>query len=430
MRRLPAIAALAVLFAVLALVAPAPPAPVPTAAAASENVVRTVSERTVQVARPAEPKGIRAKSGIVLDAQTGMQLWGQATRQRRLIASTTKIMTALVAVARTEPDQMLTASDYRGGIEESLLGLEPGERMSAQDLIKGLLLVSGNDAADTLAVGTAGSRSEFVAAMNRRARQLGLRDTHFDNAIGLDGKSNWSTAADLAQLGRVALTVPRIADVVDKAEATLRSGNKVRRIENHNPLVPAEKWAIGVKTGHTMAAGYLLVGAAKKSDAHVVSVVTGEPTELARAEDSKRLLEFGRGFYRAVRPLETDTPVYEVPVFLQKRTVAVLPQRDVSFGARNGEQISVRLDAPKEIEGPRERGDVVGRAIVIRGGREVADVPVELAAAVPAPPFLAVALHTVGQILPWLVLAAVLIIVFLLLRRRRLDRTRRPGFVL
>lgn len=401
----------------------------PPAQAGDDTIVRTVSNRTVHVAKPRAPRGILARTGVVLDAQTGMRLWGRRAEQRRLVASTTKIMTALVAISRTSPNQMITASNYRAGVGESLLGLKPGERMSAQDLIKGLLLESGNDAADTLAAGTARSRAAFVLAMNRRARALDLNDTHFANAIGLDARGNYSTAADLAQLARVALTVPRFANVADKARATLRTGWRERRIENRNPLIARHRWAIGVKTGHTMAAGYLLVGAAEKLDAKVISVVTGEPSEGARLDDSEELLEYGRAFYRPVRSLGTRRAVATLPVALQDITVKVYPRRDHSFAARNGERVRVELSAPKEIKGPRSKGSIVGQARVIRGGRQVASVPVALGAAVPAPPITAVMLHALGRVLPWLLLIAAGLLIGMAVTRRAGTRVRRPRFV-
>jgi D-alanyl-D-alanine carboxypeptidase (penicillin-binding protein 5/6) len=399
-------------------------------ARAEGNVIRNVSSKTVVVRTPSAPRGVQAKTGIVLDAETGRQLWARGVNKRRLIASTTKIMTALVSISRTTPNEMLTATNYRAGIGESLLGLKPGERMSAQDLIKGLLLESGNDAADTLAAGTASSRAAFVAAMNRRARSLGLTRTHFTNPIGLDAVRNYSTASDLAKLGRYALTVPRFSNVVDKAHLTLRSGATTRRITNRNPLIGKYPWAVGVKTGHTLAALYLLVGAAAKLDARVVSVVTGEPTEGARENDSVALLRYGRAFYRPVQPLKKQQAVYALPVQYQDDIKAkVYPRRDLAFAARNGEKVVIRLDAPKEIKGPRSKGSIVGAAQVLRNGKEVASVPVALGAAVPAPPITAVMLHALGTILPWLLLALGLAMIATAFLRRKKERTHRPGFV-
>lgn len=398
-------------------------------ARADENVIRTVSTTTVKVPRPADPKGIDAKTAIVLDAQTGLRLWSRGAERRRLIASTTKIMTALVAISRTTPGEMLTATNYRGGLGESLLGLRPGERMSAQDLITGLMLESGNDAADTLAARTASSRAAFVQAMNRRARAMGLTRTHFANPIGLDAAGNYSTASDLSQLARNALKVPRFSSVVKKAHATLDSGTTVHRITNRNPLVGKYPWATGVKTGHTLAAGYLLVGSAKKLDAQVISVVTGEPSEGARETDSAALLRFGRGFYKPVNPLKKSRAVAALPVHLQDITAKVYPRRDISYALRNGEQIAVQLDSPKEIKGPRSAGSIVGKAIVLREGKQVASVPVALGAPVPEPPTSAVMLDALGRILPFVLLGLLLVMILTFFLRRRDDRTHRPGFV-
>lgn len=400
-----------------------------TAARADENIVRSVSTKTVKVPTPRAPSGIAAKTGIVLDAQTGRHMWERGTKKRRLIASTTKIMTGLVAISRTTPNEMITATNYRGGIGESLLGLKPGERMSAQDLIKGLMLESGNDAADTLAAGTASSRAAFVAAMNRRARSLGLTRTSFSNPIGLDASDNYSTADDLAKLGRYAMTVPRLANVVGRSKLTLRSGSTVRRITNRNPLIGKYPWAVGIKTGHTIAAGYLLVGAAEKLDAKVISVVTGEPSEAARENDSVALLRYGRAFYKPVAPLRKKKSVYALPVEFQDIKAKVYPRRDYAFAARNGERVELRLNAPKEIKGPRSAGSIVGNAVVIRGGEQVASVPVALGEAVPAPPITAVMLHALGQILPWVLLALGICMIATFFLRRKKERTARPGFV-
>ena len=184
-----------------------------------------------------------------------------------------------------------------------------------------------------------------------------------------------------------------------------------------------------LKTGHTLAAGYLLVGAAEKLDARIISVVTGEPTEATREADSATLLKFGRRFYREVQPLSDKQSVYSIPVALQDITAKVYPTRDVEFAVRNGETTALRLDAPKEIEGPRSAGSTVGNVTVIRDGKPVAKVPVKLATAVPEPPISKVMLHALGQILPFVLAALALMAIGTLILRRRRVRPRRPGFV-
>lgn len=398
-------------------------------ARADDNVIRTISTKTITVPRPADPSGISAKTAIVLDAQTGVRLWSRRAQAERLIASTTKIMTALVAISRTRPNEMITATNYRAGVGESLLGLRPGERMSAQDMITGMMLESGNDAADTLAARTASSRQAFVAAMNRRAKAMGLTRTHFANPIGLDATGNYSTASDLAQLARQALKVPRFRTVVRKAHATLDSGTTVHRVTNRNPLVGKYPWAIGVKTGHTLAAGYLLVGAAQKLDADVISVVTGEPTEAGRENDSAKLLRYGRAYYKPVSALKKNHAVAELPVYLQDMSAKVYPRQNVSLAASDGQQIAVQLDTPKEIKGPRSAGSIVGKAIVLRDGKRIASVPVALGSAVPQAPTSAVMLHALGRVLPFILLALLLAMLVTFFLRRGDERTRRPGFV-
>lgn len=397
--------------------------------ARAEIATRTVDRETVDVRSPRMPTGTRAKTAVVFDAQTGRTLWAIRPNDRRLIASTTKIMTALVAIERTEPNELLTATNYPAAAVESKLGLVPGERMTAQDLIRALMLVSANDAADTLAARTTSSRAAFVRAMNEKASELGLKGTRYGNPIGLDVPRTYSTAADLAILTQAALKVPRFADVVDKRRATLRSGAKVRRIVNRNKLVGRYPWVTGVKTGHTLAAGYLLVGSAEKVDASVVSVVTGEPSEAARDADTVKLLRFGRAFYKPVSPLRRSRSVYELPVELQDIKAAVYPSRDVRFAARDGERITVTLRSEQELKGPLAAGTRVGTATVTRGGKQVAAVPVVLREAVPEAPIAAVLLDLLGRILPWLLIGAILVFAVVYLLRRRSPEARRAGYV-
>lgn len=395
----------------------------------AEDVTRPVSDRTVRFKNPAMPTGTKAKSAVVMDAGTGRMLWALRPRERRLIASTTKIMTAMVAISRTNPEDLLTATAYPAGAGESLLGLQPGERMTAEDLLKGLLLVSGNDAADTLAARTATSRGAFVDAMNSRARAIGLKNTLFGNPVGLDAPRTYSTAADLAKMTRSALQEPRFANIVNKSRATLRSGSKTRRIKNRNGLVGKYSYVDGVKTGRTIAAGFLLVGAATKEDASVISVVTGEPSESARDSDTIKLLKFGRAFYRPVQPLRRGKSALEVPVALQDIKADAFPQRDVRFAVRSGERVRVTAVVPDELEGPLAAGTRVGTATVYRSGKQVEVVPLRLRSAVPAPAFTAVAINTIWRALPWIALLALALIGAVLFARRRRVRPSRPGYV-
>ncbi|MBK5230400.1 MAG: D-alanyl-D-alanine carboxypeptidase [Thermoleophilia bacterium] len=359
------------------------------------------------------------KSGTVIDAATGEALWSLQPHRRRLIASTTKIMTALVAISRSRPDQLLTVATYHPDPAESLVGLKPGERMTADDLLKALLLESANDAADTLAARLASSRAAFVAAMNRRARTLGLSETHFGNPIGLDIPRTVSSAHDLARLATVAMREPRFRSIVGRKRATLRSGSRERHILNRNKLVTDYSYVDGVKTGHTLKAGYLMVGSAVRGDARVISVVMGEPSERGRWGDSIKLLRFGRGFFKSVRPVIAGRTLTRLPVALRDSTAPVYAKRGVGFALRDGEGYAVKLAASKELDGPLAAGSRVGTVTVTRNGRKIGETAAYLRSAVPAPSIQAVLLHQLQRLLPVLLLLTIVFMIGLLLLRRR-----------
>jgi D-alanyl-D-alanine carboxypeptidase (penicillin-binding protein 5/6) len=389
---------------------------------ATQTVSRTLTGETVKVRTPRAPTGLSMKSGTVIDAATGRALWSLRSRQQGLIASTTKIMTALVAIARSRPNQLLTATRYHPDSSESVLGLKPGERMTAGDLLKALLMVSANDAADTLAARLAGSRAAFVAAMNRRARALGLRATHYGNPVGLDKPRTVSTAHDLAKLAAVAMRDPRFRSIVGRKRATLRSGSRVRRIVNHNKLLIDYPYVDGVKTGHTLKAGYLLVGSAVKRDARVISVVMDEPSDRGRWGDSIKLLRFGREFFKPVRPVIAGRTLTRLPVALQDATAPVYAKRNIDFALRDGERYAAELTAVQELDGPLAAGSRVGTVAVTRDGRKFGETDVFLRSAVPAPPIQAVLLHQLQRILPALLLLTIMFMIGLLFLRRRARR--------
>lgn len=390
--------------------------------AAADTITRTLGERSMNVRTPLMPTGMSMKAGTVIDATTGRALWSMHPRDSRLIASTTKIMTALVAISRSDPDQMVSATAYRPDAAESVIGLRAGERMTVTDLLKALLMESANDAADTLAATLASSRANFVSAMNRRARALGMTDTRFGNPVGLDSPRTVSSPRDLAKLATAAMRQRRFSSIVGRRHATLRSGSRVRRISNRNKLVQDYRWVDGIKTGHTLKAGYLLVGSATKRDARVISVVMGEPTERARWNDSIKLLRFGRGFFKSVRPVAAGRTLIELPVALQDMNAAVYAKHSVNFALRDGERYKVTLIAEKELEGPLADDSRVGTLRVLRNGREFATDAVYLRESVPAPSTQAVLLHLLQRMLPWLLMPAIVFMIGLLLLKRRARR--------
>jgi D-alanyl-D-alanine carboxypeptidase (penicillin-binding protein 5/6) len=354
---------------------------------------------------------------------------------RRPIASTTKLMTALLTLEHAKLGQSFRTSDYRPAAGESVIGLLPGERMQVRDLLRGLLVYSGNDAAMALATGVSGSPRAFVRLMNRRARELGLRDTHYANPIGLDAPGNYSTARDLARLAMILRTNPFARATVDATHVTLKSGAHPRTFNNRNRLVRSYAWVNGVKTGHTRAAGYVLVGSARRHGVQVVSAVLGTPGESARDAESLALLTAGvRAFQdiTAARPGMHVNGLGRVPI--RYRTGAGLallvgPNQVHAVVPRGRRELVVvkPLTVPAEVEGPIRRGQQLGTAEVLRSGKRIAVVPLVAAGPIPA--------AGVGQrVKSWLTRPLSVMLAFavlggtvLLARRGRGDRSpRRP----
>jgi D-alanyl-D-alanine carboxypeptidase (penicillin-binding protein 5/6) len=378
------------------------------------------------------PSEVGAPSAIVLEVSTGDVACQRAANARRPVGSAVKLMTALIALERAELSDRFTASDYRPAPVESQIGLQPGERMSVRDLLKGLLVESGNDAAMALAEGVAGSERAFVRLMNRRAAELGLRHTRYRNPIGLDEPGAYSSARDLARLAVVLRTNPFFRRTVNQPEVTLTTGAHDRTFDNRNTLIGTVPWVNGVKTGSTRGAGEVLVGSGRQRGIQVVSAVLAAPTKAARNDDTLDLLTFGIGAFQRI----TAAPVGKrvgVHVPIRYRRGAELELVVGHNGERTvvprGERHRVTIEPlryPSEVEGPIAFGTELGTAAVLQDGRRIATVPLVAAAEVPAAGVVqrtkAWFTHPIGVVLAFAVLSGT---VLLARRRRRSGGPRR-----
>jgi serine-type D-Ala-D-Ala carboxypeptidase (penicillin-binding protein 5/6) len=369
-----------------------------------------------------------AKAAIVMESTTGDVLLARNPGERRQIASATKLMTVLVALQRTDLDDVFSATGYDPPPIESQIGLRPGERMSVRDLLRATLLPSANDAAAAVAVGTMGSTEAFVAEMNRRAKALGLRDTSFANPIGLDDPVNYSSARDLARLAVALRRYEFFRRTVDLPSAVLRSGLRKRIVTNRNTLVRRVDAVDGVKTGHTRRAGYVLVGSATRDGVTVVSVVLGEPSERARDADSLALLRYGLSRYDARTVMPEGRMLGRVALrYRGDESVNVIAGATVKRVLRTGTRTQVSVSGlPAEVDGPLPRGTRVGTATIRRGDDVLARVPV-----VTAEPVAEAGLgnrldHMMGraQTIVAMLLLVVCSLPLLLLRRRAINRRR------
>jgi D-alanyl-D-alanine carboxypeptidase (penicillin-binding protein 5/6) len=322
---------------------------------------------------------IEARSWALIDARSGDVLVSHAARRHLSIASTTKLMTAYVVLHELPLDRLVRAAPYEAEYGESLLGLRPGQRISVRDLLYGLILRSGNDAAYDLALAAAGSEQRFVAEMNRYAAALGLADTHYANPIGLDQRGNYSSAADLATLTRHLLAIPAFAKIADSRSAVLRSVHPRRRITTINELLGMAPWVTGVKTGHTFGALYVLVGSGQRKGVKLISVAVGAPTDEDRFSDNIDLLDYGFSLYKRRVPIKAGAALAEPTIRYSGGKLPLRAARSVAVGLRHDQRMSVVVSAPDEVEGPIERGAVLGHASVYVDGRRAASVPLRAA---------------------------------------------------
>ena len=345
--------------------------------------IMLVTPGAAKAAGPALP-GVRAAA--LIEESSGQQLFGRDQNAEGAIASTTKLMTALVTLHHARLRDMFAYPDFALAAEDSQIHLVPGERMSVHDLLIALMLPSADDAAEDLAYNVGhGSVSRFVAMMNARARELHLTHTHYTTPIGLDTPGNYSSAADLVKLARYLLrSEPFIQAIVSKKSAVLRTGYHVRYVVNRNDLVARFPWVNGVKTGHTLQAGYVLVASGRRAGMSLIGVVLGTASEAARDASALALLNYGFANFQWKTPVRAGEllakPLIKNDAPHRARLIAAAGYTHVF---PRSAQVRVRVRAPALLTGPLPAHAVVGSAAVVVGGRVRARIPLELAAALP-----------------------------------------------
>ena len=376
-------------------------------------------------ARPDQggPPRLDAASWLLIDLKDQASLAAHAPTQRRAIASTTKLMTAYLALNELKMDDELVVPRYDAAPAESVAGLTAGEQLTVRDLIVAMMLPSANDAAFTIADGVAGLESAFVAEMNRAAADLDLTGTHYANPIGLDAEGNYSTAADLTKLAQDLLADKRFRRIVAMPQATLESGAQTRIVENTNTLLLSDPSVDGVKTGHTLDAGYVLVASAKREGVPLLAAVLGASSEASRDAETERLLDYGFSLYEREEPVTDGGQEASTAVRYEDEPLELVATRDVVVRARADQKVRVEADGPAEVEGPIAAGEKLGQATVTVDGRFVDRVPLVAATAVDAPTII----DRIGGPLVAVLIVVVAIVILsgalILLRRRGNDGT-------
>ncbi len=314
---------------------------------------------------------ISAQKAILLDGNTGRVLYEKRADEKSLIASTTKIMTALLVCEQCNVLDRMEIPKEATNIEGSSIYLKEGEVLTLQELLYGMMLHSGNDAATALAIYCGGTVEGFAQLMNDKARMLGLRGTHFANPHGLDAPDHYSTAKDLAVLAQYAIKNPIFAQTV--ATKNILAGG--RHLRNHNKLLWRVEGADGIKTGYTKAAGRILVSSAQRQGRRLIAVTIEDGNDW---NDHAALYDKGFEEYQIRHLVDKGQFLGEIQVFGgTKEKVGLVSSEDFSYALAPQEQVSIRFGGRAMAFAPVVEGTEAGFAYICVDGTAVGKVKVE-----------------------------------------------------
>jgi len=306
---------------------------------------------------------IGASAAVLIEAQSGAVLYGKNAEVRRAPASTTKMMTAIVALEKGRLNQVIKVSRKAAATGGSTIWLKAGERLTLKELLEGMMLRSGNDGSVAVAEGVSGSVKDFVRLMNLKAKEIGALHTNFQNPHGLRAPSHYTTALDLALIARYGMENPYFARLVRTKVGTLEWFDRKKQVEirNTNRLLWYFEGADGVKTGTTNEAGHCLVGSAVRDGKRLIAVVLNSRK---RWDDCARLLEYGFEAFVIRTIVRTDQPVARVAVRGgDRKTVSVYPRSNLVAVVRKDAAESIRPQlrlAEQPLNAPLAAGQAVG----------------------------------------------------------------------
>lgn len=323
------------------------------------------------------------KAGILIEANSGEILFEKNKDERVAVASMTKMVSLIIIMEHLENgsltlDEIVTASKNASGMGGSQIYLDTGEKMSVKDLIKGITMASANDATVAMAERIASSENKFVELMNAKVKELGLKNTHFVNATGLDEEDHYSSAYDMAMIAKELLNHEQILDFTSVYEDYLRvdTPNKFWLV-NTNKLVRLYEGADGLKTGFTDNAGYCMAVTAKRDDMRLIAIVLGETKGSVRNEETASLLDYGFNVYKVLKLKEKDSVIDkikfdksnrdEVNIYLEKDANVLMKQSDNATGY----DTEIKLE---NVKLPLKEGDVVGKLLIKKENKVIDEV--------------------------------------------------------
>ena len=337
-------------------------------------------------ATPSEEPKINARAAIIYDRTTKEIIWGKNELQKRPMASTTKIMTAIVDLENSNLSDVVTVSKKAAGTGGSRLKISTGDKITINDLLYGLMLRSGNDAAVALAQHVGGSVEGFATLMNKKAKELGLSDTNFVTPHGLDNENHYTTAYELALLTDYALDNKTFSKIVNTKSTTISINGNSRNIYNTNELLGYMSGVNGVKTGFTNGAGRCLVTSCTRDNNQIITVVLGCDTKKQRTSDSTKLIEYAFKNYTRINLEEKIQEEFEKWKQINSKRIYIdkANQGEISLELEGvhkkiipikiGEEknINIEINAIYNYEAPIEKGRKIGN-IIVKKGEEIVE---------------------------------------------------------
>ena len=327
---------------------------------------------------------LESKSGILMDAATGTILYEKNSHEAMPPASVTKVMTMLLIYEAEEAGQFswkdsVQVSEHAASMGGSQVFLEPGEIQTAADMTKCIAIASANDAAVAMAEFVAGSEEAFVERMNKRAKELGMQDTCFRNACGLDTDGHMTSAHDIAVMSRELMTrFPEIREYTttwqDRIVHKTRKGESEFGLTNTNKLIKWYEGATGLKTGSTGKALYCLSGTADRDGLHLIAVVMAAPDFKVRFQETMKLLDYGFANYSAQKGLPAEEKMAEIPITKgMADTVDAVVKEEISFLLKkdSGKEWETNVETLPIVDAPVKKGEKVGEVVYTISGKEV-----------------------------------------------------------
>ncbi len=326
-----------------------------------------------------------AKAAIIVEASTGTILYQKNVHEKLPPASMTKMMGMLLVVESVEKgqinwDDIVIVSENASSMGGSQILLETGEKMTVDDLFKGVAVASGNDAIVALGEKIAGTEEMFVKMMNDRAKELGLKNTNFKNPHGLEEANHYTSAYDISKIALELVKHPKVLEYTGIYEDYLRKGtNREFWLVNTNKLVRFNQNVDGLKTGYTKEAGYCLTATASKDGMRLITVVFGEPESSTRNKETTGMLDYGFSMYSVEKLLSKDLKVGTIKIYASdKETYEIVPMKDVNIlNNKTQEKRNVTYEInTKTLSAPIKKGEVVGKLKIIENNKTIDEIDI------------------------------------------------------